>query len=63
MTVAFTWIIPSQGLEYLVTRELIRGEAFTERQGIVIGVALTAVEGVRDRCEHSVLANDGLLAL
>jgi hypothetical protein len=40
---AFTWIIPGQGLEYVLTRELTKGEAFTDRQGLIVGVALTAI--------------------
>ena len=43
LMVAYTWIIPGQGLEYLITRELTKGEAFTDRQGVRIGVALTVI--------------------
>jgi len=43
LIVAHTWILPNQGLEYLITRDITRGEAFTDRQGFVIGLALTAV--------------------
>lgn len=43
LTVAFTWIIPGQGLEYVLTRELTKGEAFTDRQGLMVGAALTAI--------------------
>jgi hypothetical protein len=43
LSMAFTWIIPGQGLDYLLTRELTKGEAFTDRQGVTIGVALTVI--------------------
>lgn len=43
LIVAHTWILPNQGLEYLITRDITRGEAFTDRHGFIIGVALTAV--------------------
>lgn len=38
-----TWIAPYQGLEYLIVRDATRGEAFTDRQGTVFGLALTGV--------------------
>ena len=37
------WVLPYQGLEYLVAREATSGEAFDDRQGTRIGAALTAV--------------------
>lgn len=40
---ANVWILPYQGLEYLLLRDATRGEAFTQRQGTVFGAALTAV--------------------
>ena len=40
------WILPYQGLEYLVAREATVGEAFDDRQGTRIGLALTAVRFV-----------------
>jgi anion transporter len=40
------WILPYQGLEYLVAREATAGEAFDDRQGTRIGLALTAVRFV-----------------
>ncbi len=40
---ANTWILPYQGLEYLVLRDGTRGEAFTDRQGAAMGAALTAI--------------------
>ncbi len=43
LVVAHTWILPNQGLEYLITRDLTRGEAFTDRQGLIAGIALTVV--------------------
>jgi DASS family divalent anion:Na+ symporter len=40
---ANTWILPYQGLEYLIAREATGGEAFDDTQGTRIGAALTAV--------------------
>jgi len=40
------WILPYQGLEYLVAREATAGEAFDDRRGTRIGLALTAVRFV-----------------
>ena len=40
------WILPYQGLEYLVAREATAGEAFDDRQGTRIGLALTAIRFV-----------------
>jgi len=40
------WVLPYQGLEYLVAREATGGEAFDDRQGTRIGAALTAVRFV-----------------
>jgi hypothetical protein len=37
------WVLPYQGLEYLVAREATGGQAFDDRQGTRIGAALTAV--------------------
>ena len=37
------WILPYQGLEYLVAREATGGQAFDDRQGTRIGAALTLV--------------------
>jgi len=37
------WILPYQGLEYLVAREATGGDAFDDRQGTRIGAALTVV--------------------
>ncbi|HEV8468977.1 MAG TPA: SLC13 family permease [Candidatus Limnocylindria bacterium] len=34
------WVLPYQGLEYLVTRDATRGEAFSDRQGTMFGAAL-----------------------
>jgi divalent anion:Na+ symporter, DASS family len=34
------WVLPYQGLEYLVARDATRGEAFTDRQGMAFGGAL-----------------------
>lgn len=43
LVVAHTWVVPNQGLEYLITRDVTRGEAFTDRQGITVGAALTLI--------------------
>lgn len=40
------WILPYQGLEYLIAREATGGQAFDDRQGIRMGAALTAVRFV-----------------
>ena len=40
---ANTWILPYQGLEYLLLREATRGESFTDAQGTRMGAALSAV--------------------
>jgi DASS family divalent anion:Na+ symporter len=40
---ANTWILPYQGLEYLLLRESTRGESFTDAQGTRMGIALVAV--------------------
>src|SRR5437867_4390341 len=34
------WVLPYQGLEYLVARDATRGEAFSDRQGTIFGAAL-----------------------
>lgn len=40
---ANTWILPYQGMEYLVARDATEGQAFTDRQGTAMGAALTAI--------------------
>ncbi|HYK99393.1 MAG TPA: SLC13 family permease [Candidatus Acidoferrales bacterium] len=35
------WVLPYQGLEYLVTRDATNGEDFTDRQGPIVGASLT----------------------
>ena len=40
---ANVWVLPYQGLEYLVAREATGGQAFDDRQGTRMGAALTAV--------------------
>lgn len=40
------WVLPYQGLEYLMYREATGREAFDDRQGIRMGAALTAVRFV-----------------
>jgi DASS family divalent anion:Na+ symporter len=37
------WVLPYQGLEYLVAREATAGQAFDDRQGTRIGAALTVI--------------------
>ncbi len=38
-----TWILPYQGLEYLLLRDATRGESFTDAQGTRMGIALAVV--------------------
>lgn len=40
---ANSWILPYQGNEYLIAREATAGEAFDDRQGTKMGLALTVV--------------------
>jgi anion transporter len=35
------WVLPYQGLEYLIARDATQGEAFDDRQGTQVGAALT----------------------
>jgi anion transporter len=37
------WVLPYQGLEYLIARDATGGEAFDDRQGTQVGAALTLV--------------------
>jgi anion transporter len=37
------WVLPYQGLEYLIARDATAGEAFDDRQGTRVGAALTLV--------------------
>jgi anion transporter len=37
------WVLPYQGLEYLIARDATGGEAFDDRQGMRVGAALTLV--------------------
>ena len=37
------WVLPYQGLEYLIARDATNGEAFDDRQGTQVGAALTVV--------------------
>ena len=43
LVAANTWILPYQGLEYLILRDATRGEAFDDAQGTRFGAALSAV--------------------
>jgi DASS family divalent anion:Na+ symporter len=43
LVAANTWILPYQGLEYLILRDATRGEAFSDAQGTRFGAALAAV--------------------
>jgi DASS family divalent anion:Na+ symporter len=40
---ANVWVLPYQGLEYLIARDATAGEAFDDRQGTRVGAALTLV--------------------
>jgi anion transporter len=37
------WVLPYQGLEYLIARDATGGEAFDDRQGTRVGAALTII--------------------
>ena len=37
------WVLPYQGLEYLIARDATQGEDFDDRQGTQVGAALTVV--------------------
>ena len=41
LVAANVWVLPYQGLEYLIARDATNGEAFTDRQGTVVGACLT----------------------
>lgn len=43
LTCANTWILPYQGLEYLILRDATKGEAFDDTQGTRFGAALSGV--------------------
>jgi DASS family divalent anion:Na+ symporter len=43
LTSANMWILPYQGLEYVILRDATRGEAFDDAQGTRFGAALSAV--------------------
>jgi anion transporter len=43
LVAANVWVLPYQGLEYLIARDATGGEAFDDRQGTRVGAALTAV--------------------
>jgi DASS family divalent anion:Na+ symporter len=43
LVAANVWVLPYQGLEYLIARDATRGEAFDDRQGTMVGAALTVV--------------------
>jgi anion transporter len=43
LVAANVWVLPYQGLEYLIARDATNGEAFDDRQGTRVGAALTAV--------------------
>ena len=43
LVAANVWVLPYQGLEYLIARDATGGEAFSDRQGTVVGASLTVV--------------------
>src|SRR5438093_7547591 len=43
LVAANVWVLPYQGLEYLIARDATNGEAFDDRQGTRVGAALTIV--------------------
>ncbi|HEY7625156.1 MAG TPA: SLC13 family permease [Candidatus Limnocylindria bacterium] len=46
LSAANTWILPYQGLEYLILRDATKGEAFDDAQGMRFGAALATVRVV-----------------
>ena len=40
---ANVWVLPYQGLEYLIARDATRGEDFDDRQGTQVGAAVTVI--------------------
>ena len=43
LVAANVWVLPYQGLEYLIARDATLGEAFDDRQGTLVGGSLTVV--------------------
>ncbi len=43
LVAANIWVLPYQGLEYLIARDATSGEAFDDRQGTILGASLTVV--------------------
>jgi hypothetical protein len=43
LVAANIWVLPYQGLEYLIARDATGGEAFDDRQGTRVGASLTLV--------------------
>jgi hypothetical protein len=43
LVAANLWVLPYQGLEYLIARDATSGEDFDDRQGTQVGAALTLV--------------------
>ena len=43
LVAANVWVLPYQGLEYLIARDATQGESFDDRQGTQVGAALTLV--------------------
>jgi DASS family divalent anion:Na+ symporter len=59
---ANVWVLPYQGLEYLIARDATGGEAFDDRQGTRVGAALTAVRFASIAVAVPVWAAMGLIA-
>jgi DASS family divalent anion:Na+ symporter len=58
---ANTWILPYQGLEYLILRDATKGEAFEDAQGTRFGAALTVVRLVAVLASIPIWSATGLL--
>jgi hypothetical protein len=43
LVAANVWVLPYQGLEYLIARDATGGEAFDDREGTRVGASLTIV--------------------
>jgi DASS family divalent anion:Na+ symporter len=56
------WVLPYQGLEYLIARDATQGEAFDDRQGTQVGAALTAIRLVAIATAVPVWQAMGLIA-
>jgi len=56
------WVLPYQGLEYLIARDATQGEDFDDRQGTRVGAALTVIRLVAIAVAVPVWQAMGLIA-